>query len=148
MFRIDRELADDVRQFAIARTVEGEGHFALAGFLGLGDMAIIGREVGAIFLLGLERENDVVGGNRLAVVPFGFGANAVGDPGVIVGMAHRVGQQAVFGGDLVEGRGHQRFVEQIRAQGEVPFTNATTSLKLSKVPKPDRRTVPPAARPG
>ena len=36
------ELADDLRQLAIAGAVEGEGDLALAGLLGLDDVAIVG----------------------------------------------------------------------------------------------------------
>ena len=42
MLAAGRELADDLRQFAIARAVEREGDLAIAGFLDLDDMPVIG----------------------------------------------------------------------------------------------------------
>ena len=44
------ELADDLRQFAVAGPIEGEGHLALAGLLRLHDVAIIGGELRIVLL--------------------------------------------------------------------------------------------------
>ena len=50
VFRQDGELADDLRQLAIARRVEGEGDLVLAGLLRLGDVTVIGGKLRAVFL--------------------------------------------------------------------------------------------------
>ena len=118
VLRQDRQLADDLRQFAVARAVEGEGHFALAGFLRLHHMAVIGAELRAVLLEGVEREDDVFGRDRLAVVPARVGAQPIGDRRKIVRMADRFGQQTIFGGNFVQRRGRQRLGEQLGAHGE------------------------------
>src|SRR5215471_12041834 len=64
------ELANDPRQFAIARRVYGERNLMLAGLFRFGDMAIIGRELWAIFFECLERKNHVVRRDWRAIMPF------------------------------------------------------------------------------
>ena len=54
------ELANDSRQFAIAGRVRGECNLTIAGLFRFGDMAIIGRELRAIFFDCLERKNYVI----------------------------------------------------------------------------------------
>ena len=75
--RQDEKFADDLRQFAVARTVEGECDLAIAGFLDLDDMAIIGGELRTVFLLGLKGENHVVGRDRLPSCHFASAAQPV-----------------------------------------------------------------------
>ena len=64
------ELADDPRRFAIARRVYGERNLMGAGLFRFGDMAIIGRELRAIFFECLERKNHVVRRDWRAIMPF------------------------------------------------------------------------------
>ena len=84
-----------------------------------------------IFLERVEREDHVVRRHRLAVVPFRLAAQTIGDGRKIVGMADRLGQQAVFGRDFVERRRHQRFVDELgRPMRSMPFTPATTTIEI------------------
>ena len=105
-------MPDDLRQFAIARRVEGEGHLALGGLLGLHHMAIIGGILRMVLLEHLQRPDHVLRRHRLAVVPARLGPQAIGDGGIVVGITHGFGEQAVFGGDLVERRRRQRFIDE------------------------------------
>ena len=77
MLRQHHELADDLGQFAVAGPIECEGHFAVAGFLHLDDMTVVGAELRAVFPEGFERKNYVVGRDRPAVVPPRLRAQAV-----------------------------------------------------------------------
>src|SRR6185436_5224101 len=54
VLRQNGELADDLRQLAIARAVEGEGDLALARLLRLHDMPVIARKHRAVGLEGVE----------------------------------------------------------------------------------------------
>src|SRR5215467_13944091 len=64
------ELADDPRQFAISRRVYGESNLMVAGLFCFGDMAIIGRELRAIFFESLERKNYIIRRHGRAIMPF------------------------------------------------------------------------------
>src|SRR5215472_15744675 len=64
------ELADDPRQFAIARRVYGERNLMVAGLFRFGDMAIIGRELRAIFFESLERKNYIIWCDWDTIMPF------------------------------------------------------------------------------
>src|SRR5689334_6365379 len=68
--RQNDKLANDSRQFAIARRVYGKRNLMVAGLFRLGDMAIIGRELRAIFFDRLERKNHVIRGDWRAIMPF------------------------------------------------------------------------------
>ena len=71
MFWHDDELANDARQFAIARPVKREGDFTLAGLLGLDDVAIVGPLHRAVLLEHVERKDDVVRRDGIGVMPAG-----------------------------------------------------------------------------
>ena len=64
------ELADDPRRFTIARHVYGESNLMVPGLLRFGGMAIIGRELRAIFFGCLERKNYVIRRDWRAILPF------------------------------------------------------------------------------
>ena len=113
MLRQHVDLADDLRQFAIAGLIEGKGDIALAGFFRLGDVAIIGRHLRRMLLERVERKDHVLRRHRLAVMPFGIGAQAIGDGGKIGRMADAFRQQTVFGRDFVERGHHQRVVDKV-----------------------------------
>ncbi len=68
-----------------------------------------------IFLESLEGENHVFHADRLAVVPFGFGAQAVDHVSMVSGMIDGFGEQPVFGGHLVHRRHHQGVEQLIQA---------------------------------
>ena len=80
-----QQLADDVRQLAVARLVEGEGHLAVAGLLRLDDVAVVVALAVVELDQLVERPHHVVGGDRLAVMPFGAFAEPVGDRGKVGG---------------------------------------------------------------
>ena len=114
VLRQHRQLTDDLRQFAVARSVEHEGDFALGGFFRLGHVPVIGAELRTVLLERVERENHVLGRHRLAVVPMRIGAQAIGDRRAVRRVADRFRQQAIFGRYLVERRRAQRFGESAR----------------------------------
>ena len=92
--------------------------FALAGLFGLDDVPVIEPLTGAVLLEGVEGEDDVFGGHRLAVVPARVGTQAVFDVRKIIRMGHLLGQEAVGGGDLVLGLRDQPLVDQRDAAGD------------------------------
>ena len=99
------ELAEDLGQLAVAGLVEGEGDLAGRGLLGARDVGVVLREVG-VELLGLvEGPDHVLGGDRLAVVPLGVGVHPEGRRRDVVGVAHRLGEEAVVGEDFVVATG-------------------------------------------
>src|SRR5690554_7254034 len=51
-----------------SRTVEGELHLAVAGLLGLDDVTVVGRVEWAVLLQHVEREDDILRHDRLAVI--------------------------------------------------------------------------------
>ena len=57
----DEQLADDVRQLAVAGLVEGEGHLAVAGLLRLDDMLVVVGLLRIVLLEHVEGADDVVG---------------------------------------------------------------------------------------
>ena len=109
----DVELADDLRQLAVAGTIEREGDLAIAGFFHLDDVAIIGGELRTVFLERIEGEDHVIRRDRLAVVPFRFRAQPIGGRGEVVRIAHRLGDEPVFARHFVERRHEQRVVDEV-----------------------------------
>ncbi len=78
---------------------------AVADLLGLDDVAVIGRVHRVVFLERVEREDHVLGGDRLAVMP--FGARRAGDRSRRRSRRDglpRLRQRAVFRRDLVQRR--------------------------------------------
>ena len=124
------DLADDLRQLAVARAVEGEGDLALAGFLDLDHVAIIGGELRAVLLGCVEREDHVLGRHRHAVVPFRFRAQPVRDRREIVRIADRFGEQPIGAGDFVEREGQQRVVDKPDAGGEGAFDAGDDDVQI------------------
>ena len=121
MFRQDVELAQDERHFAIARPVEDEGDLALSGLLHLGDVAVIGRQSGAVLLERLHREDHVTDRDRFAVVVARGGAQAERGVAEIARMRHRFRDQPVFGRHFVERGREQRIRDHAGAGGDRPF---------------------------
>lgn len=112
MLRQYGDFADDGGQFAVSRRVERKGDLAFCGLFGLGDMPVVRCIHRAVFFQGLKREDHVLRRHRLAVVPARLLAQPVFDPGEIVGIGSRLGQQSVKGGDLVQRTDGQGFVDQ------------------------------------
>jgi hypothetical protein len=110
------QLADDLRQLAIARAVEREGDLALARLLRLDDVLVVRRRERVIRLERIEREDHVVGRHRPAVVPLRFRAQPVGHRREIVRVARGVGEQAVLGRYLVHRGNEQRLEHALDAQ--------------------------------
>src|SRR6185437_14428609 len=67
--RQNRQLSDDLRQFAVSGRVEREGDLALARLFRLCHVPVIGAELRAVLLERVEGKNDVVRRHRLAVMP-------------------------------------------------------------------------------
>ena len=101
MLRQDGKLADNLRQLAVARRVEGEGDVVLSGFCGLGHMLEIKRILRAVGFQRIEGKDHIFGRYRLAILPFGIGAQAIGDKGKIGRKAEFFGKQPVGGGYLI-----------------------------------------------
>jgi hypothetical protein len=95
------DLTDDLRQFAITRSIEGESYLTLAGLFDLRHMLIIGGKLRAVLFECIEREDHVFGRHRHAVVKLRLRPQAIGDRGEIVGMADAFGEQAIFGRHLI-----------------------------------------------
>ena len=142
-FGKNRELPDDLRQGAMAGAVEGERDLAIAGFFRLHHLVVIGHRLRIRFLERGERENDVVGRDRRAVMPFCFRPQPKRHGRKIVRIAQRFGQEAVSGRDFVERLRQQRVVKEIGALNESAFDQPTTGLKLSNVPSAICRAEPP-----
>ena len=107
-----RELADDLRQFVVLAAAEGEFHDPLVELLRLGDVLPVGGVLRrALRLQDVEREDHVVGGDRLAVVPARLRAQGEDRPRAVLGIFDGLGDQAVGGGGLVVGREHEAFVD-------------------------------------
>ncbi len=70
-------------------------------------MTIVGRVSRTVVLERIEGEDDVLGRDRLAVLPFRLGAQPVGRRRDVARKAHRLGQQPVGGVRLVERFRHQ-----------------------------------------
>ena len=121
MFRKYRHFARDQRKLAIAGTVEGEFHVAVADLLAFCDVDVVGAVHRAVFLQRIEREDDVGRGNRLAVVPASIGAQPVDHIGEIVGMGRGLRKQAIR---------RRHFIERLAGQGLVDQADATGNRSL------------------
>ena len=128
--RQDSELADNLRQFAIASAVEAKGDLALARLLHLADMAVVGAELRAVFLGSLEREDHIFRRHRLAIVPFRLRTQPVGGGGEVVRMAHGFGEKPVFGRNFVERGHHQRVVDNLDVGGERAFDTGHDGIEV------------------
>ena len=84
----------------------------------------------------LERKDDVVRGHRLAIVPLRVRAQPVGHGGKIRRMAHRLGEQAVFGRDLVHRGRHEALVDQVDAGRDRAFHPADDDVEVVERPEP------------
>jgi len=91
---------------------EGEFHDPLVELLRLGDvLPVSGILRRALRLQDVERENHVVGGDRLAVMPACLRAQGEDRPRPVLGIFDGLGDQAVGGGGLVAGREHEALVD-------------------------------------
>ena len=114
----------------MAGAVEGEGDLAVAGFFRLHHLVVIGHRLRIRFLERGERENDVVGRDRRAVVPFCFGPQPKGNGRKIARIAQRFGQEAVSGRNFVERLRQQRVVKEIGALDESAFDQADDGIEI------------------
>ena len=111
-----RHVAEDLRQFAIALLVEAELDLAIVERNGLGHVGKVLVVEWTVRLEHVERPDDVLDGDRLAVMPFRPRVETVGGRREIVRMLVGVGQQRVAGARLVGRLLHQRVVEQAAAE--------------------------------
>ena len=109
------ELAHDHRQLAIAFHVEGEGHLVRAGRLGLRHVLVIERHARVGCLVHLKAVDDVLGRDRLAVMPARFVAKLEGDRGEVRRVGRPFGDQAIGGRGLLQAVGHQAFIDEPEA---------------------------------
>ena len=79
MFRQHRKLADNLRQFAIARPVESKFDLALADFLDVHDMPVVGAVKRTVLLQTRRMKKNVIGRDRLPVMPACVRAQTVSD---------------------------------------------------------------------
>ena len=78
MFGKDRKLSDDLGKFTIARRIKRKGHVALACLLRFGDVFEIKRIWRAVGFQRVKRENNIFRRDRVSVLPFRIGAQAIG----------------------------------------------------------------------
>ncbi|MGY4367594.1 hypothetical protein ACVW1A_003659 [Bradyrhizobium sp. LB1.3] len=83
-----------------------------------------------MLLEGIEREDHVVRGHRLAVMPFGVGPQTIGDEGKIVRVADGLGQRAVFGRDFVERGRREGFVNECNGAGDLPLHTGDDDVEI------------------
>src|SRR3546814_848206 len=119
------QLPDDQRQFAVFGFLEREFHRPRPRLLHLGDARVI-ESVKGIALLAqrIEGPDDVLDGNRLAVVPPGVAVQGEFDPGTVLRPRDRPRQQAVFGAGLFAGVDHERIVKPVAAGTRPPLAAA------------------------
>src|SRR5262249_49897925 len=79
----------------------------LAGLFQPYDVTIVRLVAGIVPRKGFKRKNDIVGCDRLSVVPLRLGTQSVGGRWEIVRIGHNFSKQPVFGGRLVERGPHQ-----------------------------------------
>ena len=142
MARQHGQLAHDQRQLAVRRVGEGEAHAArrrTRDRLHVG--VILAEERMPLLAQRLEGPDDVIGGDRFAVVPARLGAQGELDPRAVLRHVDGFGQQAVFGERLVLRADHERVVDQAERRGDTPLR--MNPLKLSYVPMAASVTAPP-----
>ncbi len=112
------ELAHDHWQLTVARGVEDESDLVVAGFLNLRYVAIVGGKLRAVLFERRKGKDNVLGCNRLAVVPASLRPQSIGRRREIVGVADGFGDKTVLGGHFVKRRHQQRVIEKEDAGGE------------------------------
>src|SRR5208282_5079651 len=78
----------------------------------------------------VEGEDRVLGRDRLAVVKFCFRAQPVGGRGEIVRIADGFGEQAVFGGNLVQALHQESLVDEVDADRQCAFHAGDCSVEI------------------
>ena len=116
-----------------------ESDLALAGPLAFDDVPVVGVVHRTVLLERIEREDDVVRGHGLAVVPARRGIQSIDDVGEIVGIGGGFRQQPIGGRRLILRPRRQRLNDQRGAAAIDPFNPSITMLKLSKVPSSNMR---------
>ena len=117
----DRDLADDQGQLTVRLIgTEGELHPPLPELLHGRDALVVELE-GRVPLLqhGVEGEDDIVGGDRGAIVPARRGAQVEADPGTVRRDVHGFGQPPIGGEGLVGSVRQQRVIEQLQPVGGI-----------------------------
>ncbi len=118
VFRQDRDLPEDQRQFAVAGVLEVEAHAKLV----LGDHLVDVRIVVAVHRVALahqrlEGEHHVFGGDRRAIAETGLGAQVEAHVAVVRCLLDLLREQAVFGERLVLRLEGQGVVDQAQRRG-------------------------------
>ena len=112
MFGQDGELTHDHRQLAIVLHVEIEGDLVLPRRFGPRHVLVVEAHARIGGLVHLEAVDDVLGRDRLAVMPACLVAELEGDRGVVGRIGGPFGDQAVGGGRLVQTVGHQVLIDE------------------------------------
>ncbi len=133
----DRQLADDHRQLAVALDVEDERDLIVAGLLGLGHVLVVEGEVRRRLLDGVEREDHVLGRDRLAVMEARLRTQLEGRGAEVVGKGDPFGEQAIGRRRLVGAALHQLVVEQAQADRRIaPHRKGIERVEGPKRPLP------------
>ena len=121
VLRQHRNFACDRGKFAVAGPVEGKFDIALASLLALDDVPVVGAVHRTVLLERVEREDDVVRGHRLAIVPARRGIQAIDDVGKIVGIGDGFRQQPIGRRRFILRPGRQRLNDHGGAAGDRPL---------------------------
>ncbi len=133
MLRKHGELAHDERQLGVRVAREREPHGAGRGDLGLLDLLVVVAVEGMpLGLQRVERPDHVFGGDARAVLEPGFRVQRKGDPGSVVGVLHRLREEAVHRERLVQRLHHQRFED--RAGARCDFTLEDEGIQVVEAP--------------
>ena len=108
----DGELAHDHRQLAIALHVKGEGHLVWPGRFSLCHVLVVETHARVRLLVDIEAVDDVLGGDRLAVMPARLVAKLERHRGEVRRVGSPLGDQPVGRGRLFEAILHQGLVNE------------------------------------
>ena len=118
VLRQHRNFAGDRGKFAIPGPVEAESDITLADPFALDDVPVVGAVHRAVLLECIEREDDVVGGHGLAIVPARRCIQSIDDVGEIVGIGGGFRQQPISRRRFILRPGRQGLIDHGGAAGD------------------------------
>ena len=119
MSRQHRELTNNLWQLTNSWRVKLESDRVVSLLVGANDMLVAGGQSRIELLKHLKRIDHVFGGDGFAVVPSGRGPQPKTDPGKICRIARRLGNEPIFACHFVQGRCHERVVDEADAFDQI-----------------------------